>query len=277
MLGLGLGLNKNTVFKKYALDYIPGGVENNVFWLSYYQMTGRRNDECFRLRDLTTSDEWDIGRVSGYVDYNRVLTLLSGHTGLATKIYNNSWAAGAQDAIQTNIANMPIVATGGVFNHDGFKFDVASSNYMTIVDYAGVQIIEPKLSIYANYYNTTNHNGYIIAKNTDSSANMQYSLQTYFDKSRFIESGSVISSVDHLSIGNNKSIITWDSKNANGFYHRSNANILQTTLNTTFTNRTRMTIGARAYYDNYYDGNIKTISISADNLYNYYNILAARC
>jgi hypothetical protein len=275
MLGLGHGVNKSVIRKKYALDYIPGGVENNVLWLSYYQMTGRRNDECFRLRDLITSDEWDIGRINGYVDYNRVLTLLSGHTGLCTKIYNNTFASGAQDAIQVDVANMPVVAEGGVFHHNGFKFDAASNNYMIISNYNALSIVEPSFSLYLNYFPNSS-NGYIFAKNLEGahqfSAHASNVLNFY--------SGATTMTNAHNDGAVNKMIGVWKDKNANGLLKNINGNQYTTTQASTLTNYTNVQLGARqslTVYASFMSGNIKTVSISADNLYNYYNILAARC
>jgi hypothetical protein len=262
-------------FKKYGLDYIKDAYESCVLFFSYFQISGKYRGKCCRIirgSDYTTKD---IYFVAGYIDYKAVESFCSGTTGKVTIKYNQSKVSGAQNAIQTTYNNMPIIYESGAFVVDGFKFVAADSEYISVVDYAGIQIINPILSIYSNYYNITNHNGYIIAKNIDSSANMQYSLQNYFDKCRFIEEGNVITSVDHLSTGNNKTIITWDSKSINGFYQRSNANISQTTLNKTFTNRNIITLGARGNYDNYYDGNIKTIAIFNSNQYINYSQLAA--
>jgi hypothetical protein len=261
---------------RYALDDIPGGVENNVLWLSYYQMTNRRNDECFRLRDLTTSDEWDIGRINGYVDYVRVLNLLGGHTGLATKIYNNTWAAGAQDAIQVDVANMPVVAEGGVFHHNGFKFVKASSNYMQITDYAGVQIIEPPFSFYVNYYNITSQSySYVFSKRDVDIYQYELSINATTARPRILDSTALV--LDNNETGNNKILGAWIGKGSNEFKCICNIATAEMTRNGTLTNTGSFYIGSRFSPAGFYDGNIKTIAISADNLYSYYNILAARC
>lgn len=271
MLGLGHGINKSVIRKKYALDYIPGGVENNVLWLSYHQMTGRRNDECFRLRDLTTSDEWDIGRIDGYVEYNRVLSLLGGHTGKATKIYNNTLATGATDAIQTNVANMPLVAEGGSFHHDGFKFVAASSNFMPFIDYTGVQIANPPLSIYQNISVPSIFQGFIFARlgRIESMVyDTEYSL-------RLNAAARLRKTISFPGIY--KGVFNWQGTGADQGKTIVNGNITSSTYNNTvLTDTVVCTIGGwtTSYF---FNGNIKTIAISTDNLYNYYNILAARC
>jgi hypothetical protein len=282
MLGLGLGLNKNTAFKKYALDYIPGGVENNVLWLSYYQMTGRRNDECFRLRDLTTSDEWDIGRIDGYVDYQHVLNLLNGHTGLAAKIYNNSWVIGAQDAIQVNVANMPVVAQAGNFNHDGFKFDATNLISMRIIDYAAIDFINPPFSIYSN---SSNHGiGYfLLCKNYDSTPSTQYSIFKDPVNRINMHLEGTLSVTGGVFTLPDKSILVWKDKNIDGCMINQNGSTYLGTFGTSLTNSQYVTLGARSnstdysLLTSYCTFDMKTMAISADNLYSYYNILAARC
>ena len=283
MLSKYLKVNFSNVLKfprrKYSLDYIPGGIENNVLWLSYYQMTGKRNDECFRLRDLTTSDEWDIGRLNGYVDHQQVLKLLNGNTGLAPKIYNNTFAAGATDAIQTNVANMPIVAQAGNFNHDGFRFVAASSNYMEITKYNAINILSPILNIYTNEYGV--NVGYSICINTSTFNDMQYGAYTseLSGTKQLNTLGSArIASV--LYPPSEKTLVCWNSKSGGGLSININGNIVTGAYGADTMAANSVYIGCRnnlGSVSSYLNGQLKTVSISIDNLYNYYNILAARC
>lgn len=273
MLGLGLGLNKNTAFKKYALDYIPGAYESCVAFFSYYQPSAKYKDELCRIKRLDTGTEKDIGPVNGYIEDSAVSSFCTGTTGLVTTIYNSSSAAGKQNAIQTTPANMPIIYEGGAFLSDGFKFVAANSKGMNITTYTDLNILNPPLSLYANYYKSNISNGFIFSKFQEfelfsyASGGVTYATFRLADYQR---NGDI----QEANPGANKFIATWKDRNANGLLSRVNTNTAVNTFAGNITNINNVYIGYRAS-SNYHTGNIKTIAIFNNNQYNNYTQLAA--
>jgi hypothetical protein len=271
MLGLGLGLNKNTAFKKYALDYIPGAYESCVAFFSYYQPSAKYKDELCRIKRLDTGTEKDIGPVNGYIEDSAVSTFCAGTTGLVTTIYNSSNAAGKQDAIQTTPANMPIIYESGSFLQDGFKFVAANSKYMSIVDYASLNITEPILSIYTNHRSDLD-TGYIYIRGN----NNQYGIRAYYSCIQ----NKIVSYLNDVAISTNtteisKSIFIWKDKNVNGRINKTASEELLNQYALSLNNDTSFnTIGSKNTIG-FLTGNIKTLAIFNSNQYDNYLQLAA--
>jgi len=256
-------------FKKYALDYIKDAYKSCVLFFSYFQISGKYRGKCCRIIRGSDYTAKDIYFVAGYIDYKAVESFCSGTTGKVIIIYNQSKVSGAQNAIQTTYNNMPIIYESGAFLSDGFKFVAADNRYMSVVDYAGIQLIEPPITIYMNFYH--GDNGYVFAKRDGA-------IRQYGEASFGLENYSYwYDSTNRILARNSnpeKFMSCWQNKTANGFIQKNSGLITNiTTISDTLTNVSVFTLGAGGGL--YFGGNIKTLAIFNSDQYNNYTELAA--
>ena len=144
MQGLGLGLNKSRVNKRYGLDLILGAYNSCVLWFSYYRISYKYNGFCCRIIRESDLSEIDIGFVNGYIDITAIENFCNGTVGRVKVFYNQSYSPNKKNAIQSTLNNMPIIYQSGAFLSDGVKAELNTS--MNIQDYSEIQIINPPLS-----------------------------------------------------------------------------------------------------------------------------------
>lgn len=281
MLCRGLGVNKKNGIVKYGLDFIPGAVDSCVAFFSYYRSSRHFKGQCVEImRGSDYATAWFGYKGSlGYIDYIAIALFCSGTTGKVKTWVNGSVLAG-NNAVQNNYANMPIIYESGTFNADGLKFVIASSNYMSIVDYAGIQIIEPPLTIYANAKISSSHVGYYLYKGLDSTINSTYGIYNS-NLANPQEIGIILKDFENYANQESDTIIeAWTSKAANGLKIKSSTTETLLTYGINTTNYNNVYLGCRAdaalTRSRYLNGNIKSIIIFNSNQYDNYTQLASK-
>lgn len=110
---------------------------NIVMGFSYYKLFTDYSGYCVKVRRNIDNKIQDFGFVNGYIDYESIVSFCSaGGTGFVHTWYNQF--IGGNDAIQIANGNQPAIFNGGVFNSDGFLFDVNNKN-MQINGYSAMQ------------------------------------------------------------------------------------------------------------------------------------------
>ncbi|MDD5589473.1 MAG: arabinofuranosidase catalytic domain-containing protein [Candidatus Nanoarchaeia archaeon] len=277
-LGLGLGLSRNVLNKKYGLDYILNAYDSCVAFFSYYRSSAKYTGKCCKARRMDTGIEKDIGFKNGYIDYEDVSDFCAGTTGLVTTIYNSSAATGKQNAIQLTADNMPIIYEGGNFLSDGFKFvatNPSNPSKMDILDYAGIDIRDPSLSMYINY-TPDSSTGYIIGKFINAVDKMQYGVTVENVTLYAFLLDWTNRTLTNENAKTNKYLLNWVDKNANGLKYINQVGNGATTLNASLPNGGNLTFGYCVGDPTFiYNGSIKTIAIFNSNQYDNYTKLAA--
>jgi len=185
-----------------------------------------------------------------------------------------------EKAYQSDVNKAPKIVVSGVFQNDGVKFN-GVNNYMKVIDYAAIQIINPSLSVYLNFYPKNISNRFIFAKNEISNP-VQYGVWGHAtaDTSAYLD-GSSKASLPALQIKQYKLIYEWKNTLSGGLRIKDNYNnINSTSLNTILTNKNKICIGG--WFTNnspetvglLFNGNIKTLLIFNSNEYDNYNNLS---
>jgi hypothetical protein len=275
-LGLGNGLNKTRVKKKYILDRL-GIVDSCVLGFAEKRLTNRYKGFHQRIMRESDSAVLDVGFVGENVDTSAVAAFCTGTTGRRQVLYNQSIFPGVQNAIQNDWNKMPIVFESGSYNSDGTRFVVASTSKMVVTNYAEIDIDEPILSIYCNYL-PDNADGVMLAK-TKLPDVQQFTLESS-------DSGGVISCwmfdwtnrrIAQNNIGINKYLVAWQNKAANGLKYINQIGPGTSTLNETLIKGGDLVLGMSVIDPTFiYNGKIKSVIIfNSDQYNNYTNLVAA--
>lgn len=268
MQGLGLGLNKSKVNRRYGLDLLLGVYNSCVLWFSYYRISYKYNGFCCRIVRESDLNEVDIGFVNGYIDYASIETFCNGTTGRVKILYNQSYSLNKKNAIQTTLNNMPIIYESGAFLSDGLKSGLNTS--MNVQDYAEIQIINPPFSYYLNHLSSTLVDGNTINKGIDPTQTQLYNWIFYAGGFKsvmlYIENEFLTQKCSY----NDKVLFNWQDKNLNGLKSISSQGNSSRTLNIIVNNYNDFNILMT-------DGNTKTIAIFNSNQYDNYSLLSLVC
>jgi hypothetical protein len=268
MQGLGLGLNKSRVNKRYGLDLILGAYNSCVLWFSYYRISYKYNGFCCRIIRESDLSEIDIGFVNGYIDITAIENFCNGTVGRVKVFYNQSYSPNKKNAIQSTLNNMPIIYQSGAFLSDGVKAELNTS--MNIQDYSEIQIINPPLSYYLNHSSVNLVDGNIINKGIDPTQTQLYNWIFYSGGFKsvmlYIENEFLTQKCSY----NDKVLFNWQDKNINGLKSISSQGSSSRTLNIIVNNYITFDILMT-------DGNTKTIAIFNSNQYNNYLLLSLVC
>lgn len=262
--------------KKYGLDNIFGVYDSCIAWFSYYRISNKYKGYCCQIVRESDYATKDIGFASnGYINVSDINDFCSGTTGKVSIWYNQSGIVGVKNAIQTTFNNSPIIYESSTFNLNGLNFVAASSNRMVIDDYAELQITSDPISLYYSHLHASSQNGFIFARNESLGTDVQYGLLVAgTSEVPYINFVQVASLAGAHSIGSfEKSIFEW-IKGANNTKSKSTKNTATGTQNDNLTNKSKTTIGSRASYSVFYNGNIKTIALFNSAQYNNYDKLS---
>lgn len=227
-----------------------------------------------RSSDLETLE---VGFVDGFVDQASILSFCGNDTGY-WEWCNQAQVVGATHALNSTVAARPIICAGGVLNSDGLYFN-GSNSRLTIVPYTEINLVEPVLAMYTNYKpSQTAASAYIFARNTDSSANVQYSSLVTSNKSSSYMQGVEPTGIGiSISAGNSyQDKLVWVQKSGTGFknylYEGENYYSSSATVSSTLTARNNLNIGCRsASSDNstgavWFYGYLKTLMVLSSDV-----------
>lgn len=167
-------------------------------------------------------------------------------------------------AIQTTTTNQPMIVGAGMVK-DGVHFTRTSSHYLTIADSPSVDIVTHPLSVVFEAHATNTTTGYLLSRNDNASANMQYGVHI---KSNSADEVTILASdmnvftmsgnIDYRSV-----VYSLDNGKYAGYIEGEQQTIGSKDLSAV-TSRTYMQIGAMkttASYNSFYGGDIRNIII----------------
>jgi hypothetical protein len=231
-----------SILDDYIADVLLAYSLNRLFTAS---------EVCGWVTRSSDSESLEIGFVDGFVDQASILAFCGNDTGY-WEWCNQAQVVGATHALNSTVASRPVICDGGVFNSDGLYFN-GSSNRLTIVPYTEINLVEPIIAMYTNYIpSQTAASAYIFARNSDSSANVQYSSLVTANKASSYMQGTEPTGIGiSISVDNSyQDKLVWLQKSGSGFknylYQGENYYNASATVASTLTARNNLNIGCRS-------------------------------
>lgn len=242
-----------------------GNVNNAVFIFSpYKRLTKSYIGESIKVQRTSDNEKkWFGFDSSGNLKVQEILNWVGSNDGLVEEVSNQ--VDTNYNAIQTDITKMPKIVSSGVLESDGLLFD-GVNDYMSVANNSDMNILTPKLSIFADVYtDLASQYGFIISR-YDS-----YEYLIYDNTITFRMLNAEKMNFSTLQSQHNKFIVTWDSKATNGLYGKFQTTEKTATFSSDLLESTTNIGGRTSSF--FYTGNIKTIIVFNSNEYNNYDSL----
>ena len=275
-LGFGLGFSstytllENTVIP--LLFDILGISENAILIFNpYTQVVSSFTGpiiRCVRSGDLA---EEEFTFKNGVLDTASILSWCGGVDTFIKRVYLQN--DNSKYAYQEDSSYMPKIVNAGAIVTEGLLYD-GTDDVLVIDNYSALDIIAPKLVLYANYKRASSHVGFVFCKNGVGSDDAQYSI---------LNDGTSVSAWWHgnerLIAANgepSQDMIFWDTLVADGLKLNANGSESSALFDATLVNVNNVSIGARknpTSHSTYFNGHIKSVYVFNADVYSKYTDL----
>lgn len=269
MIGLGLNFQK---IKKAKVDRLFDdlNISSQLIFCPYKQVLKNFTSNIIRLvrSDL---EELEFGFTNGVLNQSDIISW-GGSNIYVKRVYLQN--DDSKYFYQNDFNYMPKLVNDGVFQDDGLLFD-GSNDRLALDTYSDLNMVSPVISIYSHYKRNSSHIGFIFCKNDVGSDDVQYSLlNDGVNISGWWNGNQRIIASNQES---NQDLICWQSTVANGLKLNTNGGESSALFNATLTNVDNITIGARknpTSHSTFFNGNIKSVILCNNNIYDKYTQLS---
>lgn len=246
---------------------------------SFARKLKRTHTRAFRVRESGGNTEKDIGFLtSGELDVASLLAHCGANNGFIKTWYDAT--GNGNDVTQTTTSKQPQIVSSGALITDGGKptaqFDGANHG-LVVASTATLDILGQNLYLNAVFSNdpVTKFNGYIISKNTDATANIQYAIMNSKDYQSNDSVEILLNGGRRVGTSNSSvtqglqtlASVTW-ANNTLQCYINNVASGSSASYSSALTSRSTFVIGARAdsggAIATYFKGKISEIIILTD-------------